>query len=300
VVLVGREVARDVVEVRGPDSVTYLQGQVSQDVEHLDVGATSWTFVLQPAGKVDAWCRITRTAEDAYLLDVDGGSGKRLIARLQRFLLRTKAEVTFLQGWHCIAVRGAGADEAVANAPGAAELRVPAGWPGIEGSDLLGASVTFPSGVKPVGAEAFSALRIQAGVPAMGAELTDKTIPAEVGQWIIDASVDFTKGCFTGQELVARIDSRGGNVPRHLHGLLLDGPVAPSKGAVVHVGDAEVGSVTSAAWAAPLQRPVALAYIARSVEPGPDGVEAVVTWGDGASTADARVRTLPLPLLPAD
>ena len=97
-----------------------------------------------------------------------------------------------------------------------------------------------------VGPEAYERYRIAHGVPAMGAELTDDTIPAEAGQWLIDASVSFTKGCYTGQELVARIDSRGGNVPRPVRLLVVDGefPVAP--GAEIRADGQPVGTVTSA------------------------------------------------------
>jgi folate-binding protein YgfZ len=110
----------------------------------------------------------------------------------------------------------------------------------------------------------------------MGAEATEDTIPAELGQWVIDASVSFTKGCYTGQELVARIDSRGGNVPRHLRGLVGDGLAV---GAPVLVGDKEVGTITSAAG------DVALALLHRSVE-----VPSRVVVG--ATEADA----VPLPI----
>ena len=74
----------------------------------------------------------------------------------------------------------------------------------------------------------------------MGAELTEDTIPAEAGQWVVDASVSFTKGCFTGQELVARIDSRGGNVPRHLRILDVEG-AAPAPGTELELDGAIVG-----------------------------------------------------------
>src|SRR3546814_11977806 len=86
----------------------------------------------------------------------------------------------------------------------------------------------------------------------MGSELTDATIPAEAGQWLIDASVSFTKGCYTGQELVARVDSRGGNVPRPVRGLVSDGDQMPT-GATLHLGpdpgnrDRQVATVTRSA-----------------------------------------------------
>jgi folate-binding protein YgfZ len=285
-------IARDVVRVSGPDAIAYLQGQLSQDVEDLDVGATTWSFVLQPAGKVDAWVRVTRTGGDAVVLDVDGGAGEALTARLRRFLLRTKAEVEQLD-WRCVALRGPGAEVAASKAAVESELRVPAGWPAVEGVDLFGPDVALPPDVAAADADAYEAQRLTAGVPAMGAELTERTIPAEAGQWLVDVSVDFTKGCFTGQELVARIDSRGGNVPRRLRGLVLDGPAPVPPGAGVVRADAEaeqvVGEVTSSIYSPALGAAVALAYVGRAVEP-PADVE--VVWPGGQRTAE--VRTLPL------
>ena len=131
--------------------------------------------------------------------------------------------------------------------------------------------------------EAYEAVRIEAGVPVMGAELTDRTIPAETG--IVDRTVSFTKGCYTGQELVARIDSRGGHVPRHLRGVVLAGP-APA-GATVEVDGRNAGALTSVA-----RRPdgaVALAYVRRDV---PIPVGATVSWEGG--TTSGRVEVLPL------
>jgi folate-binding protein YgfZ len=120
----------------------------------------------------------------------------------------------------------------------------------------------------------------------MGAELDERTIPAEAG--IVERSVSFTKGCFVGQELVARIDSRGGNVPRRLRGLLVAGDDVPPAGATVAVGEKEVGRVTSAARS-PAQGPVALAYLGRAVEVP---ATVAVRWDGGGAAAEARA--LPL------
>ena len=276
-------VDRDIVRVAGPDAITYLQGQLSHDVTDLAPGEVGWTFVLQPTGKVDAWARLVRTADDEVVLDVDGGYGEALIARLRRFLLRTKADVDPVD-WRVVALRGPGA-EAAARDAASADLRVPAEWPGVEGFDLVGPEVELPADVPVATRDAFEALRIRSGIPAMGAELTDATIPAEVGQQIIDASVSFTKGCFTGQELVARIDSRGGHVPRHLRGLVLPGAVPPEPGTTVVVDGAEVGTVTSSA-PAPDGGAVALAFVKRAVEP-----PAEATVGGALAT----ILDLPLP-----
>jgi len=282
------ELERDVVRVAGPDALAYLQGQLSQDVEALDVGSTALSFLLAPTGKVDAWLRVTRRSSDEVVLDVDGGYGEAVLARLRRFLLRTKADIDPLE-WQVVALRGPGAESAAADARDAAELVVPALWPRVEGADLLGPDVAVPAGVAAAPRDAYESLRIRSGVPALGAELTDATIPAEVGQSVIDASVDFTKGCFTGQELVARIDSRGGNVPRRVRGVLVpDGPVA--MGDTVLVDGADAGRVTSAA-PAPAGGMVALAVVGRAVAP-PAAAE--ILPADGGDAVPATVVDLPL------
>ena len=121
----------------------------------------------------------------------------------------------------------------------------------------------------PVSAETYERYRIAHGVPAMGAELTGDTIPAEAGKWLIDASVSFTKGCYTGQELVARIDSRGGNVPRPVRLLVIEGEVPVVPGADVRVDGQPVGVVTSSTPPLSAGHPgLALAPLARSVAPG--------------------------------
>jgi len=266
-------IERDVVRVHGPEAIAFLQGQLSQDIEALAVGASAWSLLLQPTGKVEALLRATRGGDDDVLLDVGAGFGEAVRRRLARFKLRTQVELD-LEARSGHAVRGPGAD-AVAP-PGA----LPAGWPGVEGFDVLEGPP--PTGVPLVYAGALEVLRIEVGVPAMGAELTDATIPAEAGQWLIDASVSFTKGCYTGQELVARIDSRGGNVPRPLRGLLVDGDPVPV-GTTVGLAGKDVGVVTSSGWS-PALGAVALAPLARSVELGttvelrrPDGIVATAT-----------------------
>ena len=84
---------RDVVSVAGADASSYLQGQISQDVDALSVGDSAWSLILQPQGKVDAWFRITRTGDDRFLLDVEPGHGPSLLARIERFLLRVAVDV---------------------------------------------------------------------------------------------------------------------------------------------------------------------------------------------------------------
>jgi folate-binding protein YgfZ len=132
------------------------------------------------------------------------------------------------------------------------------------------ADIAVP-GPRPMPAPWGDGDRVEARWPAMGKELNDKTIPAETG--LVERAASFTKGCYTGQELVARIDSRGGNVPRHLRLVELVGGPAP-EGAAVEVGGKERGRLTSVSS----DERFALAYVHRDVDPPAD---AVVRWDGG-------------------
>jgi len=256
----GARTRRDVVRVWGPDAVTFLQGQCSQDVAAMPVGTSTHTFVLQPQGKVDAWARVTRTGADEVLLDVDEGAGEALRARLARFLIRTKAELEVV-GRPCVAVRGRGAPHG--DLPEGV-LRLPVAGPGVEGYDLIGDAAELPEGVAPMDLDELRAHDVEHGVPAMGRELHESTIPAEVGDWIVEESVSFTKGCYVGQELTARIDSRGGNVPRRLRAIVCDGPIAD--GDVVRA-EGPPATITTAAVSS-THGPIGLAFLGRAVGPG--------------------------------
>jgi len=280
------DLPRDFIRVVGPGALTFLQGQLSQQVE-IPVGASAWSLLLQPQGKVVALLRLSRMGDEEYVLDTEGGWAAAVVERLNRFKLRVKADIEVVEGWECLAVRGPRAHEV---APGG----VAADWPGFAGVDLIGPAgeVEPPAGVRVCSHAAYELARIESGVPVMGRELDESTIPAEAG--IVDLAVSFTKGCYTGQELVARIDSRGGNVPRRLRGVVVldDGPLPPP-GTIVHAGGPEagkdVGVLTSVARSVRLGGPVALAYVRRAVEP-PAEVE--LRW-DG-DTARAQVLALPL------
>lgn len=222
-------VPRDFVQVSGPEARSFLQGQLSQDVDTLAPGATRMSFLLQPQGKVDAYLRVSCVADDTFLLDVDAGWGDAVVDRLTRFKLRTKVEISRVGGWQCIAeLRDGELVEEI-----------------IDDIEVEGV---------PADLEEYEVLRIKAGIPAMGHEIDERTIPAVLG--VVDRAVSFTKGCYTGQELVARIDSRGGSTPTKLVGVRGTTEV----GAPVVIDGRELGRVTSAAGG------VALAIVRREVE----------------------------------
>ena len=282
---------RDFLVVRGPDATSYLQGQLSQDVEALATGTAALSLLLEPQGRISAFLRVTRCGDDDYVIDTEAGSGSDALLRLQRFKLRTKVDIEPLVGWECIGVRGsrapadaeAGWDRAGTDAVAAFP------WPGAGGVDLLGAAPLFPDGVPEADAEAFDVWRIECGLPASGRDLDERTIPEEAG--IVPATVSFTKGCYTGQELVARIDSRGGNVPRRLRILrAAEGTASIPVGAELAVGDQSAAGVVTSVSAHPAGGQVGLAYVKRGFA---DSERAEARWDGG--TAPLTLHAPPRP-----
>ena len=265
------ELAREFITVSGPQAVEYLQGQLSQEVEGLAPGGSTLSLLLEPQGKISAFLRVTRTGPDSILLDFDAGHGEAVLDRLRRFKLRTKADIEALEGWRCLALRGPALSLPAGPPPGegpaaADPVRAAFDWPGLAGVDLLGPAPQAPAGIERCDPAAYEVLRIETGLPAMGRELEERTIPEETG--LVGATVSFTKGCYTGQELVARIDSRGGNVPRRLRGGAAgpDGPAEMAPGQTVTAAGQEIGRLTSVALS-PVRGAVGLAYIKRGHEP---------------------------------
>lgn len=267
--LVAAVIERDVVRATGADTIAFLDGQLSQDIAALPEGESAWSLLLEPQGKVVALVRVTRMGPDDALLDVDPGWGDAVVGRLERFKLRTACHLTLVR-WPAVAYRGDGASAVDVEAPIVAR----AGWSGTDAIDVVGPGVEPVDGVALVDHDELTRRRILAGWPAMGSELDSSTIPAAAG--IVDEAVSFTKGCYTGQELVARIDSRGSNTPTRLVGLRLAEDALAQVGASMVHGGEDVGRVTSAAEG------VALGYLRRAVDVG---VTVTVTASSGAVEA---------------
>ncbi|MGD0255788.1 MAG: glycine cleavage T C-terminal barrel domain-containing protein [Acidimicrobiales bacterium] len=306
---------RNVVRVAGIDALEYLQGQCSQDLIALESGASVDALLLSPRGKLDALVRVTRLGHEELLVDVDAGYGDAVKARLERFKLRVKAEIEPV-GWHCLALRGPGTSAVLAGrASGSGtSLVLPYEWNGVVGADLLGEAPEVPEsaqarelpeapevpevplGARRCGLEAWESVRVEAGIPAMGAELDERTIAAEAH--LLERCVSLTKGCYTGQEIIARLEARGNRVARRLRGLVIAEPpsgvtVLP-RGSEVRLGEKVVGSVTSSAWSPTLGAVCALGYLHRDVTP-PCPVEVHVPMKAGATHAlPAEARSLPL------
>ena len=270
---------RGFVLVTGPDAVSFLQALVSADLDAVADGGGAHSLLLTPQGKLDVDFRLLRVGDDVWL-DCAPGLGAQLAASLQRFKIRVQADVVDRTG-EVAMVSCIGADAGVElpdavdahrETDGVRIVRTP--W----GHDLL--APRSRAGELPaatVGAVAYEAWRIEHGIPRQPLDIDDTTIPQEA--FLEQDAVSFTKGCFLGQELVCRIDSRG-HVNRFLRRVGAIEGDWPVRGAEVVVGGKVVGALTSVA---PAEAPTgALAYVRREVEPP---ASAELRWDGGSARA---------------
>jgi len=273
---------RGLVVASGPDATSFLQSLVSQDLDPVADGEHVAALLLSPQGKVDVALRALRVGDD-WWLDTDAEYGPRLASSLSRFRIRVKVELDDRTATTGLATL-VGAD---ASPPGLHVLSTR--WGSDVGVDLLGpaaavrdAIAALPAEVERWSPERFEAFRIEAGVPRLGVDVDDATIPQEA--FLERDAVSFTKGCFIGQELVCRIDTRG-HVNRFLRGVRMEGSSPPPAGATVVVDGWERGALTSAAAVPGEGRVVGLAMVRREVEPPAD---ALLRW-DGEERPAALV-----------
>jgi folate-binding protein YgfZ len=270
------------VEARGVDATTFLQSLLSQDLEPLTIGDAAPTLLLTPQGKLDVAFRVMRTSTDEWSLDTDPAFAARLLTSLTRFRIRVQVDLEDRTATTALAtVVGHGV-----TAP-AGVRALPTRWGAQSGVDLLGpaalvhdAVTSLPASVPRWDAARFDAFRIEAGVPRLGVDVDESTIPQEA--FLERDAVSFTKGCFIGQELVCRIDTRG-HVNRYLRGVRIAGPTTPPAGATIVVDGRERGVLTSTAAVPGEGRVVGLAMVRREVEP-PAAVR--VHWDGGDLDAE--------------
>ena len=209
------QIELDVVTISGADSESYLQGQLSQDLDSLESEDTLQSLLLTPQGKLVAHFRIYRLEENSFRIVVESGFGLQVIERLEQFKLGM--DVQFLSETVSAYALRADTSELMNEELKSLELasglwQVPAFWKDIAGVDIFDSQI--PIELVSEDLNKYEALRIKSAMPKMGVELIEKTIPAAAK--IVDDSVSFTKGCYVGQELIARIDSRGNNTPERL------------------------------------------------------------------------------------
>jgi folate-binding protein YgfZ len=261
---------RGVVTIVGPDTFSFLQALVSADLDPLADGDAVHSLLLAPQGKLDVDFRLVRVGPEEAWLDCAPGLGEHLAASLTRFRIRVKAEI--LDRTDELGVLSRVGDDDGVVAPDGVH-RIPTAW----GFDLIGPRAALPDVGPVVDPIAYEAWRIEQAIPVQPADVDDTTIPQEA--FLEQDAVSFTKGCFIGQELVCRIDSRG-HVNRFLRLVSRIEGDWPPVGAEIVVDDKVVGALTSVA---PAELPTgALGYVRREVEP-PTSVE--LRWAGGSARA---------------
>lgn len=241
---------RPVVRVSGPDRLGWLHSLTSQHLEHLEPGVPTEALVLSPHGHVEHALALVDDGEATWA-HVEPGTAEALVGYLDSMRFWAKVEVENLSPTYAVVL-------APAAIPGAPSRRTPFGVECFVARDRLAAALAGDL----AGVWALEALRIAAGLPRLGLETDHRTIPHEVG-WL-GSAVHLDKGCYRGQETVARVHNLG-RPPRRLVLLHLDGSDSelPVHGDPVLLGDREVGAVTSSARHYELG-PVALAVVKRS------------------------------------
>jgi folate-binding protein YgfZ len=280
----------------GTEAAEFLQGQVTNDVEGLETGQGCYALLLTPKGKIRADLRVLR-GPDWLRLDAERSAGALLTRTVQMYSIgRDVRSEDQTESRTVLSVLGPGARDALDAAPPNVEHAWVEGRHGIYVTTDLGVDILCPTAEREavrreldlpeVSEEVAECLRIEAGRPRHGRELTEEVIPQEAG--LNDRAVSFTKGCYVGQETVARLYYKG-RPNRRLRGLRLAAPALP--GDEVVLDGRRVGAVGSAC-VSPSRGPIALALVRREAEPG-----ALVTVGDVAGSAE--IVDVPFALTPA-
>ena len=228
---------RDFVSVRGPDAATYLQAMVSNDVEALGPGESCEALLLTPKARVIAPLVALRRSADDYLLLTEPGLGERVRSTLLRSRFAAKCDIE--------------QEEHVSTVVLGATDGVPTADFGEPAAEVLDADVELA-----LTDDELEVLRIRAGTPRFGRELDDRVLPAEAG--LEERAISFEKGCYPGQEPVARQHYRG-RVNRSLRVLEIEGTEPPEYDTELAYESKVVGRVTSAALDG--GRIVALGYV---------------------------------------
>ena len=302
-------------DVKGPDAAKFLHNLTTNDVKRLAVGRGCEAFVTSPQGKTLAYVSLI-ARDGSILVRADAGGLDKALPHLQKYGIFDDVAIEDVSAttleYHLAGPKAAGwLEEQGASLPGPEDLGAiatrlqdrdvfcvresPTGRPGVtliataEVGRMLGdhlRSSAFPE----LNAETFEALRIEAGTPVFGREIDEKNLPQEIDR---DArAISFVKGCYLGQETVARLDALG-HVNKILRGLRFrSGEPIPSPGTPLTADGKVVGSVASSAFSPGWETGVGLAIVrVAQAEPGSS-----LSWTrtDDGATFTAEVAGLPM------
>ncbi len=283
----------DLVEIRDDDRIRFLNGYVTCDFKSLGEGAGTYGFVTEVKGHILADVRVL-VMEESLWLDLPAGKGEEITAHLKKYVIADRVHIVTLPAvWKSFTVAGARTAEVLAlgelpeDEYSHLAFEIDGCWLWlVREADLDGVAVwtlwsSEPEevhrilsgrGVQTVPPEALERLRVEAGRPLFGRDFGPDNFPQETGN---DDAVSYEKGCYLGQEVVARIHHRGG-VARRLRGLrLVAGDAVGRK--LVH--DGRGAGVVTSATRSPRYGEIGLAIVHKRVEPG----ESVELEGGGTA-----------------
>jgi folate-binding protein YgfZ len=247
---------RTIWQLTGPDARRYLNGQVTNDVTGLANGQVCYAAVCTAKGRMEGDLFIT-FHETEFYLDTDLVLRESLGARLQKYLIADDASFEDVSDlWSLSHVFG--------NMPSSipnTSFAVPHARFGLPGHDLWipGSNAVIVGEI--VKTDMIETLRLECGLPRWSAELTPTTLPPEAGPHMLEA-ISYTKGCYVGQETIARLKSVG-HVNRTLVFLQSSSAFFPTTGTKIMQTDHEIGVITSAGYSPCLEKGIALGYVQR-------------------------------------
>ena len=251
---------RAVTRMYGRDPVRMIQGLVTNDIANAPVDTPVYAAFLTPKGKMVGDARVIRRANNDVWIEADTVALENIEAHLKKSVPPLFARAERLADARVIGVYGPRAHEVKIEG----ELQLATSYTGGSGIDFIVRGDAEIPELPRLSFDELEALRIEAGSPRWGAELTEEVIPLEAG--LRESAISENKGCYTGQEVIIRILHRG-HVNRHLRGLLL-GDAAPATAEIRNREGKVVGKITSVCKSPLLQQTIALAYVRREVLPG--------------------------------
>ena len=288
---------RGQVIVTGDDRVTWLQSIISQDILTLQPGEGRYSTFMDHKGKILSYFRVLIRPEEAVIEDV-GEVGEQTHAAFRKFLLYgTKAKMAkSIESQGLLLLSGPKASNILKTAfgldvenldslqsipfsfeetTGFLNRTEETGMPDFELFIPLEGFASIwthllktgePEGLKPIGRITRETARIEAGLPRLGPDINDRIVPPEAN--LEGIAFSLSKGCYPGQEVVARMDTYG-SVKRRLVGLVIEGTESdlPEAGAKLFSGTREVGWVSSSTFSPLLQKPIALGFPLRDFTP---------------------------------
>lgn len=289
--------------ITGRDRVRWLNGMLTNNVRDLAPGKGVYAFVLNAQGHILGDLYVFNRGEN-LVAEIERKQTDSLLQILRRYIIMDQVAIGDLANKALIAITGPEATRILASVGLTTDLEPlqfsDVNWNGVEVTAVRGDNPVFPAyelwiasdqedimwnalqnaGALPVAADTLETFRILCGIPKIGQDIRERTLPQETGQ---ERALNFNKGCYIGQEIVERIRARG-NVHRALFGFEIDGP-APAPGTKIQSGGKDVGEVTSISVAPLKQKRLALGFLRKEAAES----------GEALSAGEAVVKPRPLP-----